>query len=75
MARVDMLIGRVVGEADGAGNYDEPGSLFAEKQREDWLRDVHQVEVVRWVPREMRNPPARELVVKRFHRALARRPV
>lgn len=75
VARVDMLIGRVVGEADGAGKYDEPGSLFAEKQREDWLRDVHQVEVVRWVPREMRNPPARELVVKRFHRALARRPV
>ena len=54
-ARVDMLFDRVVGEADGAGKYDEPGALFAEKQREDWLRDVHRLEVVRWVPAEMRS--------------------
>jgi hypothetical protein len=40
VAKVDMLIGRVVGEADGAGKYDDPGALFAEKLREDWLRDV-----------------------------------
>ena len=56
---VDMLIGRVVGEADGAVKYDDPGALFAEKHREDWLRDVHRVEVVRWVPAEMRSRSGR----------------
>ena len=45
LAKVDMLFDRVVGEADGAGKYDEPGALFAEKQREDWLRDAHRLEV------------------------------
>ncbi|OLT06965.1 hypothetical protein BJF90_15415 [Pseudonocardia sp. CNS-004] len=63
---------RTVGEADGAGKYDEPGSLFHEKLREDWLRDTYGVEVVRWVPREMRTPARRSLVVARFHRAFAR---
>jgi hypothetical protein len=63
---------RTVGEADGAGKYDEPGSLFSEKLREDWLRDSYGVEVVRWVPREMRTPARRSLVVARFHRAFAR---
>jgi hypothetical protein len=72
LARVDMLIGRVVGEADGAGKYDDPGALFAEKQREDWLRDAHRVEVVRWVPREMRSPAGRAEVATRFVRAAAR---
>ena len=57
-ARVDMLIGRVVGEADGALKYADPAAIFAEKQREDWLRDIHRVEVVRWVPAEMRAPQA-----------------
>ena len=71
-AQVDMLIGRVVGEADGAGKYDTPGALFAEKQREDWLRDAHRVEVVRWVPAEMRAPAGRAEVVGRFVRAEAR---
>jgi len=71
-AKVDMLIGRVVGEADGAGKYDAPGALFAEKQREDWLRDVHRREVVRWVPAEMRSPSGRAEVVARFMRAAAR---
>jgi Transcriptional regulator, AbiEi antitoxin len=61
-----------VGEADGAGKYDEPGALFAEKRREDWLRDVHRVEVVRWVPSEMRNSEGRKEVVNRFLRAFAR---
>ncbi len=69
---VDMLIGRVVGEADGAGKYDDPGAIFAEKQREDWLRDVHRVEVVRWVPAEMRSRSGRAEVVARFTRAAAR---
>ena len=71
-ARVDMLFDRVVGEADGAGKYDEPGALFAEKQREDWLRDVHRLEVVRWVPAEMRSRRGRAEVAARFARAAAR---
>jgi hypothetical protein len=61
-----------VGEADGAGKYDEPGALFAEKQREDWLRDAHPVEVVRWVPVEMRSTAGRAGVAGRFARAEAR---
>ena len=72
VAKVDMLIGRVVGEADGAGKYDEPGALFAEKLREDWLRDAHRVEVVRWVPAEMRSRSGRTEVAARFVRAAAR---
>lgn len=74
-ARVDMWFPkhRTVGEADGAGKYDEPGALFAEKRREDWLRDVHRVEVVRWVPREMRSSAGRAEIVARFARAFARR--
>lgn len=74
-ARVDLWFPeqRTVGEADGAGKYDEPGALFAEKRREDWLRDVHQVEVVRWVPPEMRTPAGRAEVVARFRRAFGRR--
>jgi hypothetical protein len=71
-ARVDMLVGRVVGEADGAGKYDDPAVLFAEKQREDWLRDMHRLEVVRWVPDEMRTPQGRAAVLARFERAAAR---
>jgi Transcriptional regulator, AbiEi antitoxin len=71
-ARVDMLFDRVVGEADGAGKYDEPGALFAEKQREDWLRDLHRLEVVRWVPAEMRSRRGRAEVAARFARAAAR---
>jgi hypothetical protein len=72
VARVDMLFDRVAGEADGAGKYDEPGALFAEKQREDWLRDIHRLEVVRWVPAEMRSRSGRAEVVARFVRAAAR---
>jgi hypothetical protein len=71
-ARVDMLVGRVVGEADGGGKYDDPAALFAEKQREDWLRDVHRLEVVRWVPAEMRTVHGRAEVLARFARAAAR---
>lgn len=63
---------RTVGEADGAGKYDEPGALFAEKRREDWLRDRFGVEVVRWVPGEMRTPAGRTEVVDRLRRAFGR---
>ncbi|MDN5751026.1 MAG: hypothetical protein L0H64_21375 [Pseudonocardia sp.] len=74
-AEVDMWFPQhhTVGEADGAGKYDEPGSLFAEKVREDWLRDAHRVEVVRWTPVEMRSPRGRTAVVVRFNRAFDRR--
>ena len=74
-AQVDMWFPahRTVGEADGAGKYDEPGSLFREKLREDWLRDSEQAEVVRWVPGEMRTESGRAKVVDRFARAFARR--
>jgi hypothetical protein len=61
-----------VGEADGAGKYDRPEVLFEEKQREDWLRDAHRAEVVRWVPGEMRSSEGRKEVVDRFLRAFAR---
>ena len=73
-AQVDMWFAamRTVGEADGAGKYDKPGSLFAEKQREDWLRDSHRVEVVRWIPREMRTGEGRAEVAARFERAFRR---
>jgi hypothetical protein len=74
LVRVDMLIRDTwtVGEADGAGKYDEPGVLFAEKRREDWLRDAHRLEVVRWVPAEMRTSRGRCAVADRFWRAFAR---
>lgn len=73
-ARVDMFIPdhATVGEADGAGKYTDPGALFAEKQREDWLRDTQDLQVVRWVPREMASASGRAAVVDRFHRAFAR---
>ena len=67
-----MLIGRVVGEADGAVKYDDPAAILAEKQREDWLRDIHRLEVVRWIPAEMGSPAGRAEVVARFTRAAAR---
>lgn len=72
-ARVDMWwpAQRTVG--DGAGKYTEPGALFAEKLREDRLRDAHQVEVARWVPAEMRHPRGRTEVVARIRRAFGRR--
>jgi hypothetical protein len=66
---------RTVGEADGAGKYSEPGSLYAEKRREDWLRDHHRVEVVRWVTAEMTDPRSRADIVDRLQRAFARQAV
>lgn len=74
-ACVDMWFAqhRTVGEADGTGKYDEPGALYAEKRREDWLRDTHRVEVVRWGAADIRTSAARTALVDRFHRAFARR--
>lgn len=73
-ARVDMFVPEhhTVGEADGAGKYADPGALFAGKQREDWLRDAHDLQVVRWVPWEMASAVGRDAVVERFRRAFAR---
>ena len=74
-ARVDFWFPEqgVVGEADGEGKYTEPAALYAEKMREDWLRDRHRVEVVRWVTDEMMDPRARTAVVDRLRRAIDRR--
>jgi len=74
-ARVDFWFPeqRIVGEADGALKYTDPGALYAEKRREDWLRDHHGVEVVRWVTAEMLTPQGRAAVIDRFRRAAARR--
>lgn len=63
----------VVGEADGEGKYAQPSALYAEKMREDWLRDRYQVEVVRWVTAEMIDPRSRATVLDRFRRAIDRR--
>ena len=63
---------RVVGEADGIERYRTPGDLYAEKRREDWLRDQHRVEVVRWAAAEMAGPRGRAEVLERFRRALDR---
>lgn len=74
-ARVDMLLEEegVVGEADGAGKYDGgPRLLFEEKRREDWIRQFHQLEVVRWVPAEMRTRKGRDGVVARWWDAIDR---
>jgi hypothetical protein len=74
-ARVDFWFPEqgVVGEADGEGKYAEPSALYAEKMREDWLRDRQRVEVVRWVTAEMIDSRGRAAVVDRFRRAIDRR--
>lgn len=60
---------RVVGEADGALKYARQEDLFAEKRREDRLRDARH-EVVRWTWDEALRRPA--VVVGRLLRAFAR---
>jgi hypothetical protein len=47
VARVDMLSGNTIGEADGRGKYAGVDDLLAEKRREQQLRDLG-FEVVRW---------------------------
>jgi hypothetical protein len=46
---------RLIGEADGRQKYDSPDKVWAEKQREDDLREDHQV--VRWTYRDLRGDP------------------
>lgn len=60
---------RVVGEADGALKYLRPEDLFAEKRREDRLRDAGS-DVVRWTWDEALGRPA--VVVGRLLRAFVR---
>lgn len=58
---------RLVGEADGAGKYDEPGAAVAEKEREQLLRD-QDLRMVRWLGKEIMFRP--QVVVDRVARAL-----
>ena len=61
----DLIVERVVERADPlAENWFESSSR--------WWRDVHRLEVVRWVPAEMRSRSGRAEVVARFARAAAR---
>ena len=60
---------RVVGEADGALKYAEPGSLFLEKQREDRMRDLG-LAVVRYTWDEALHRPV--IMMGRFLRAFER---
>ncbi|HEY3925614.1 MAG TPA: type IV toxin-antitoxin system AbiEi family antitoxin domain-containing protein [Acidothermaceae bacterium] len=70
-ARVDFLWAqwRVIGEADGRLKIQRPEDLWAEKLREDALRELG-YEVVRWTWDEIVNRP--EIVVARILRAAAR---
>lgn len=49
VGRVDFLWDEfgVIGEADGALKYDDRGANYAEKRREDWLRELG-FRVIRW---------------------------
>jgi uncharacterized protein DUF559 len=70
-ARADFLWTqwRVIGEADGRLKIQRPEDLWAEKLREDALRELG-YEVVRWTWAEIVNHP--EIVVARIMRAAAR---
>jgi hypothetical protein len=70
-ARADFLWEqwRVIGEADGRLKIQRPEDLWAEKLREDALRELG-YEVVRWTWDEIVNHP--EIVVARILRAAAR---
>ena len=76
-ARLDMLLADpgIAGEADGRGKYDGPdglSTLIAEKEREDWIRHEHGLEVVRWIPAEMASPRGRAGVMSRWWDAMER---
>lgn len=71
IGRVDQYFEaqRTVAEADGAVKYEELGALFAEKRREDRLRDAG-FEVVRYTWEEIAYRP--QVVIDRLLRAFAR---
>ena len=60
-----------MGEADGRGKYTDAGVLYAEKQREDWLRD-HGLEVVRWTPADLRTTHSIAALIARLRGAFRR---
>jgi hypothetical protein len=77
VADADGLVGRVdflwseaglVGEADGRGKYDSPSTLWAEKRREDRLREAG-FRVVRWGWEDVTR--TRSAFVARLRRILA----
>jgi len=75
----DGFIGRVdfyweqyglIGEADGRLKYDEPGSLYAEKRREDRLRRLKRCQgVIRWGWSDL-SPPRDRVLRDRLRAAL-----
>lgn len=69
VGRVDFLLRaeRTICEADGRGKYTDQGALFAEKRREDRLRELGFV-VVRLTWSDIVHYPARSLA--RLHRAI-----
>lgn len=76
-ARVDMLFDGLgtVGEADGALKYagvDGPQALVEEKLREEWIRDCFGLEVVRWMPPDIRSARARSAWLERVRAAFRR---
>jgi hypothetical protein len=70
VARVDFLwrAQRTVGEADGRGKYDDRHALWAEKRREDRLREMG-LEVVRWGWGDLSQP---WVTARRIREAFAR---
>jgi very-short-patch-repair endonuclease len=70
VARVDFLwrAQRTVGEADGRGGYDDRHALWAEKRREDRLREMG-LEVVRWGWGDLSQP---WVTARRIREAFAR---
>jgi very-short-patch-repair endonuclease len=72
LARVDFLWReqRVIGEADGRSKYTSVGDFYAEKRREERLRDLG-FEVVRWDWATAWNPQGRldRLLLRGFARA------
>lgn len=59
---------QLVGEADGASKYQTQQVMLAEKQREQYLRDLG-FDIVRWTGKEIWVTPDR--VMDRIARALA----
>ena len=68
--RVDVLIGGVAGEADGAIKYGAPEALWKEKRRQEDIEEGG-TRVVRWTYADAEHHPDR--LLQRWRRALAHR--
>lgn len=58
--RPDMLwlpLG-IAAEADGRGKYDDPGALWREKRRQEWMENTLGLSVLRFTYTEVRDDPA-----------------